>query len=269
MIAWVFWARKLPLNLLGPLWRSGSRLRSQARGVYFTTLAILSCILPFSVASIRVWADDGSCREGALSPPDNAGKSSWQDLFNGRDLTGWEIVESYEYSGHGKVFVANGCLYMEAGQPGTAVRWKKEFPRINYELVVEAKKIGGSDFFCGLTFPVNDQFLTLIVGGWGGSVVGLSLIDGEPASENETCRWVSFELDRWYRIRLRVTECAIRVWLDDEQIICFDPRGRRLSLRWESEPCAPLGLATWKTSAAYRCIRFRLLNSEEIAACEQ
>jgi hypothetical protein len=265
----VFSAEKLTSDMQKHLGRSGFRLKTRSLGLQLTPLTILIWIIPFLGASFPAWADDQRPREITPFPADNADKSSWQDLFNGRDLTGWEIVERYEYSSHGKVFVTNGCLYLEAGQPGTAVRWKKEFPRINYELVVEAKKTGGNDFFCGLTFPVKDKFLTLIVGGWGGSVVGLSLIDGEPASENETCRWVSFELDRWYQIRLRVTETSIKVWLDDEQLVSFDPRGRRLSLRWESEPCAPLGLATWKTSAAYRCIRFRLLDSEEISACEQ
>jgi hypothetical protein len=205
----------------------------------------------------------------ASLPSEGMRDPSWEDLFNGRDLTGWEIVEKYEYSEHGRVFVGDGCLHLEAGKPGTAIRWKKQFPTTNYELILEAKKTAGSDFFCGLTFPVKDQFLTLIVGGWGGSVVGLSLIDGEPAAENETCRWISFQPDRWYHIRLRVTESCIAVWLDNEQIIHFDPRGRRLSLRWESEPCAPFGVATWKTSATYRFIRLRLLNSEEISACRQ
>lgn len=162
-----------------------------------------------------------------------------------------------------------GGLILGEGQPGTAIRWKGEFPRMNYELALEAQKTGGSDFFCGLTFPVGEKHLTLIVGGWGGSVVGLSMVDGEPAAENETCRWVSFETGRWYKIVLRVSPCAIVVWLDGEELIRFDPRGRRLSLRWESEPCAPLGLATWKTSAKYRTIAYRLLTEEELRGCKQ
>lgn len=199
----------------------------------------------------------------------SAQSASWYPLFNGRDLTGWEVISVYEYRDHGRVSVENGYLVLEQGKPGTGIRWTGEFPRVNYELVLEAQKTAGSDFFCGLTFPVGDRCLTLIVGGWGGSVVGLSLIDGEPAAENETCRWVSFEPGRWYKIVLRVSESAIRVWLDGEELICFDPRGRRLSLRWESEPCAPLGLATWKTSAKYRTISYRLLTAEELAGCKQ
>ncbi len=198
-----------------------------------------------------------------------SGLGSWHDLFNGRDLSDWEVLEVYEYSAHGPVSVQDGCLTLGIGNPGTGIRLKQPFPRINYELLIEARKIEGSDFFCGLTFPVGQQALTLIVGGWGGSVVGLSLIDGEPAAENETCRWISFLPGEWYQIRVRVTTCAVTVWLDGEKIIHLDPRGRRLSLRWESEPCAPLGLATWKTAAQYRTIRFRHLAEEEVAACQQ
>jgi hypothetical protein len=49
---------------------------------------------------------------------------------------------------------------------------------MNYEIKLEAKKVTGNDFFCGMTFPVGDSFCSFIVGGWGGPVVGLSSIDG-------------------------------------------------------------------------------------------
>jgi hypothetical protein len=211
-------------------------------------------------------AKQGRSEEASLGSGKEAG-TQWQPLFDGRSLKGWEVVSRYEYDKHGEVGVQEGVLVLKAGSPGTGVRWLGEFPRIDYELVLEAKKLEGNDFFCGLTFPVGEQALTLILGGWGGSVVGLSLIDGEPAAENETCRWMSFEANRWYHIRLRVSACAVIVWLDGEKIIGLDPRGRKLSLRWESEPCAPLGIATWRTAAAYRQIRFRQLTPEEAADC--
>jgi hypothetical protein len=57
----------------------------------------------------------------------------------------------------------------------------------------------GSDFFAALTFPVNDLFCTLINGGWGGMLVGLSSLDG-----NAT--WVlgmagSATIQTWHRSR--------------------------------------------------------------------
>ena len=70
-------------------------------------------------------------------------------------------------------------------------------PRINYEVKLEARREEGSDFFCRLTFPVNDSFCALILGGWGGTVVGLSTIDGLDASEKETSRLMNFDLNKW------------------------------------------------------------------------
>lgn len=59
-------------------------------------------------------------------------------------------------------------------------------PVMNYELSLEAMRVDGSDFFCGLTFPVGSNFCSFIVGGWGGGVVGLSSLNSEDASQNET-----------------------------------------------------------------------------------
>ena len=65
-------------------------------------------------------------------------------------------------------------------------------------------RVEGSDFFVGLTFPVRDSHASLIVGGWAGSVVGISSIDGRDASENETTEVMKFKNGQWYKFRLRV-----------------------------------------------------------------
>ena len=82
----------------------------------------------------------------------------------------------------------------------TGVSYTNELPRIDYEVSLEAMKIDGSDFFCGLTFPVDNAFCSFIAGGWGGGVVGLSSIDGMDASENETTKYMKFDASRWYPI---------------------------------------------------------------------
>jgi hypothetical protein len=47
------------------------------------------------------------------------------------------------------------------------------------------------------------------------------------------------------------------VWLDDKKIINLETKNRQLSLYWEVEPCLPLGIATWRTTAAIRDIELR------------
>src|SRR4029453_14204736 len=98
------------------------------------------------------------------------------------------------------------------------------------------------------TFPVKDSHATLIVGGWGGGLVGLSSLIGQDGSENETREFMLFDLGRWYRIRLRVGETNISAWIDDDHIIDADIRDRSISLRpGDIELSAPFGLASWST----------------------
>jgi hypothetical protein len=130
-------------------------------------------------------------------------KEKWQPLFNGRSLGKWKVIDAFDYSRHGKVTVRDGRIVLEAGRPATGIKWTGPFPKIDYELTFEAMRVEGDDFFTAVTFPVGDAALTLVVGGWGGSTVGLSIIDGEMAAENETCLSRDFDQKRWYRIRLR------------------------------------------------------------------
>ncbi len=120
-------------------------------------------------------------------------------------------------------------------------------------------RVDGSDFFCGLTFPVGENPCSLIVGGWGGGVVGLSSLDGEDAAHNETTRYLNFEKGRWYRIRLRVASAAIQAWIDDDKVVDVTTTGRTISIRSEVELSRPLGFATWSTTGALRNIWMRPL----------
>jgi hypothetical protein len=98
------------------------------------------------------------------------------------------------------------------------------------------------------------------VGGWGGTVVGLSNIDRADASQNETSREIKFSDRRWYRIRLRVTEEKIEAWIDEEKKVDLKIAGRVLSLRpGDIQKSLPLGIATYMTRAAIRDIRLRRL----------
>ena len=127
----------------------------------------------------------------------------------------------------------------------------------------KGKRSAGNDFFCGVTFPVSDGSLTLILGGWGGWVVGVSCIDGRYAIDNETCQAIEFEQDRWYRIRVRVTKPAVEVWVDQKRIINLDTKDRKFAVSEEMQPCLPLGVATWNTTGAVRKIRYRNLPEQD------
>jgi hypothetical protein len=106
---------------------------------------------------------------------------------------------------------------------------------------------------------VGDSFCSLILGGWGGSVVGLSSINFMDASENQTSQSIEFENGRWYSVRIRVTADKIQAWLDDKPIIDQELKDNKISVRMEVEPSEPLGIATWKTTGALRDIRMRRL----------
>jgi len=130
---------------------------------------------------------------------------------------------------------------------------------MGYEIRLEAMRAGGSDFFCGLTFPVNDSCASLILGGWGGTVCGISCLDGEDAANNETTTSTNFKNGIWYSVRLRVTKNKLEAWLQNEQIVDADTKDREIGVRIEVEESRPLGLATFQTTAALRNISWRKL----------
>jgi len=179
----------------------------------------------------------------------------WRTLFDNKSLAGWRVTE---FDQGGRVEVRNGLMILTKGDPFVGVNYTNEIPKVNYEVVLDAMSVSGGDFFCGLTFPVKNSFCSFIVGGWGGSVVGLSNLDGADASENETTQFVTFETGRWYRIRLRVTEHKIEAWIEQKKVVDVVITGRKLSLRiGEIMMSKPFGLASYSTTAAYRGIKLR------------
>lgn len=181
--------------------------------------------------------------------------NGWANLFDGKTLKGWKETQ---FAGKGEVRVEKGQIILEMGYM-TGITWTGDLPRMNYEVELEAMRVEGSDFFCGLTFPVGEDPCSLIVGGWGGGVVGLSSLDGEDASSNETTQYLSFEKGRWYKIRLKVVPGKIQTWIDGDKVVDVDTTGRKISIRVEVEESKPFGIATWSTTGALRNIRLRKL----------
>ena len=180
-----------------------------------------------------------------------------QNLFNGKTLDGWEITN---FGTQGPVEAYDGKIVINYGDGASGITWTKDFPKVNYEVILEARKTVGNDFFCGMTFPVNDDFCSFIVGGWGGPVVGLSCIDGLDADDNETRVLKRFDKNVWYKIKLRVTTDRITCCVDNEKLVDFVYTDRKLSIRPEVELSKPFGICTWLTSGEYRNIWLRDLN---------
>ena len=181
----------------------------------------------------------------------------WRPLFDGKSLTGWNVTK---FGGEGEVDVKDGAIVLHSGNDMTGVTFAgKDLPKMNYELVVEAKRVKGNDFFATVTFPVGDSHCSLVTGGWAGSVVGISSLDGHDASENETTTLVTFKDNQWYKFRVQVTKDRIRAWVDDKNVVDVDTKDKKISTRAESELSRPFGVASWQTTGAVRDIRIREL----------
>ncbi len=218
----------------------------------FLRLALLALVLGLCVAPFAGAADAKPAETNA--PAAGLEKS----LFDGKTLQGWAITD---FAGHGEVRAEKEMMVLEQGYI-TGVHFTNAVPQGNYELSLEARRVVGNDFFCGLTFPIAGTNVTLIVGGWGGGVVGISSIDGYDASENETTKFMGFERNKWYAVRVRVTKDKLEAWLDKEQVVNVNLAGKKLGLRsGPIEQSVPLGIATFDTTAHLRNLKLRLLDA--------
>jgi len=213
------------------------------------------------LAALRtVYKADGIVAEltAAQQPPRAraaaAGDAGWKSLFDGESLGGWK---STSFGGEGEIAVEDGSIMIGRGSDMSGITWTKDVPKQNYEIELEAQRVDGNDFFCGLTFPVGDDPCSFIVGGWGGGVVGLSSIDGQDAAHNSTTSYKEFKSGRWYTVRVRVTPERIACWLDDEQVVDQKLANRIVSIRNEVFASKPLGIATYSTVARVKNIRVR------------
>lgn len=163
----------------------------------------------------------------------------------------------------GPVTVKDGVIQVGAGLPMSGVRFSGDWqalglPWIDYALTFEARRVEGQDFFATCTFPVGsaDRCVSLVIGGWGGGLVGISSIDHLDASENTTRGEKHFENCQWYRVRIEVREDDLQVWINDAPMVNTSIKGRRLSLRsGDIDRCTPLGFATWRTIGEIRAVK--------------
>src|SRR5580658_3109831 len=152
-----------------------------------------------------------------VAPHNQRWSTNWTPLFDGRSLANWAVTD---FGGHGGINAVSGQINIGMGAELSGITWTNgPLPKADYEISLQAMKVEGDDFFCGLTFPVADSSCSLIIGGWGGGVIGLSSLDDLDASENETTKTMYFETGHWYHVVLRVTPKKIEAWLDKEKVV--------------------------------------------------
>ena len=86
----------------------------------------------------------------------NGHNGNWAPLFDGTSLAGWK---QSDFLNPGVAYARDRKLTIPAGEVMSGITWTGDFPKMDYEIRMDAMRAGGSDFFCGLTFPVNDLSL--------------------------------------------------------------------------------------------------------------
>ncbi len=233
--------------------------KTKRSNTFLSFVFFVSC--GWSVAGCLAQPPQQPAQESTIEKNATPSKSETDEnviaLFDGKSLDGWEAIQ---FGGEGECRVEDGKLLIEQGGPLTGVVATREnLPLTNYEITLDARQTGGLDFFCGLTFPVADSHCTFIVGGWAGSVVGLSCIDGEDASRNETRKLMKFEENQWYKIKIRVQPERIQAWIDEEQVVDQNIKDKKISLRNEVLDTAPLGICNFESDSEFRNIQLKKL----------
>lgn len=183
-----------------------------------------------------------------------AEKEGWKPLLEEKTLDGWEPTN---FGGEGKVAIADHQLTLETGDPLTGVTYKRVFPTSNFEIELEAQRVDGSDFLCGLTFPVGDKHCSFIAGGWGGGVLGISSVDGFDASENSTTQFMDFKNKQWYRFKVHVDDKMILAFIDDKKVVELEREGHEFSVRGEVLASRPLGFCAFQSKVQVRNFKWR------------
>jgi len=261
------------------LLRGWNEMKRRGRRVHwiFPVLWAIGCVALWSAGAPCVAQESAPAKDvpGAKTPDQGdapatdkpaTDKEGWKPLLDGKSLEGWKITD---VGGQGDVTMEGGVVSLGMGATLTGITYTRDFPKCDYEFQLESRRVEGVDFFSTVTFPVGDSFCSLVVGGWGGSVVGISCVNGSDASENETTKYVRFVKGQWYRIRVVVRRDRVQAWIDDQQVVDLETARRKLSTRVEVYLCQPLGVASWVTRGELRNLRYRVLEPERGASVKE
>lgn len=227
-------------------------------------LAVMSPRILLPMLVILAACTEAARKDQATAPPGNEPHPEpdpeWVALFDGKSLGSWALTDFIASKG---AEVKDGVIVLRPGEPLGGIRWVGEepLPSVDYEVALEARRVEGDDFFCCLTFPYKEKHASLVVGGWGGSMTGISSVDHYDASENSTSTIGNYENGKWYKIRLRATGDRIEAWIDDEQVVNLTTTGKNIDMRFgEIEESVPLGVSVFMTTAEVRDLRLKRLD---------
>ena len=245
-------------------WHTARRELDRLRQQHADTRFYASNRIAIDDLLAKVEAKLGPTRPSTKAPaePRLEPEGDWVSLFDGKALDGWRIVEERPFDRHGQIGVEAGNIVLGQGPGATGIAWTGEFPRVDYEVSLEVMLEAGQETMCNVIFPVEQSECIFSVGGWRLTTTGLSLVDGRWAENNETAKRMRVVPQRWYRVRLRVTESRVEAWIDDEMVVDLRRAGQTFSAGVQG-PLRPFGLCNFIARTHLRNIRMRRLKPPE------
>lgn len=185
--------------------------------------------------------------------------SGWQDMYDGKSMDGWTVPA---LGGEGEVGVyetddGETVLELPMGNDVTMVEYQKEFPKCDYELEFVSRRSMGTDLFSCCIFPIGNRMSSIVFGGWGGSVAGLSVIDGQDANNNETKVNIPTFNNKWYTTRIAVTAERVIASVDGKEFVNFTIGKRELGLRNDTGQRKKVAFLSWQSTGELKSVRFR------------